>query len=444
MFETLVNVATGVSGYLGYALALAATWATYAVAGGLREKTASLSRARAFDAPPSLHPVISPALCIGCGACTHACPEGEIIGMIGGKAELIDAASCIGHGACKTSCPVSAIDLVFGTAKRGVDIPQVSPDFQSNVSGLYIAGELGGMGLIANAVEQGCQVIDSIAKREGLDQPSVLPDILDVVIVGSGPAGFAASLAAKEKQLRAVTLEQNALGGSVAHYPRGKLVMTRPARLPLFGTFKALRVSKEKLLDLWQSAHQKTGVQIRFGERVDRVTTKPWGFEVVTNLETYAARTVVLATGRRGAPRKLNVPGEGLSKVVYSLVDADQYRGRSVLVVGGGNSAIEAAVELGRQLGAQVTLSYRGKSFARVTPQNLTQLEEAEAKQRITVLRGTTVVAITADAVELEGQVLGQRRQLPNEAVIVCAGGLLPMALLNQIGVEVETRFGTA
>ena len=428
--------------YGPYALALFGVWGAFGVGRRVKESRSSATRAAAIEAgatePPSLHPVIDPARCVGCGACANACPEGRIIGMIGGKAQLLDPGSCIGHGACKTACPAGAIELVFGTAKRGVDIPVISPDFQSNVPGLYIAGELGGMGLIANAIEQGTQAIDSISRLEGMRQPN----LLDVVIVGGGPAGFAASLAAMEKKLGFVTLESNTLGGTVAHYPRGKLVMTRPATLPLYGKIKARRVRKEKLLGLWQSVMRKTGLQIRFGERVERVTAMPWGFDVETGRARYSARTVLLATGRRGAPRKLGVPGEEQAKVVYSLADAAQYRGQSVLVVGGGDSALEAAGELARYPDIRVTLSHRGASFNRAKPLNRRRVEEAEAKGRLTIIRESAVRAIGPSQVELDCR--GRPHILKNDAVIVCAGGLLPTALLNAIGVHVETKYGTA
>ncbi len=438
LLDAVSRYVTGLGGYHAYALALLAIWAVFALARRIGEDPRTKGQDATYAVPPSLHPLIDPAICIGCGACVAACPEGKIIGLVGGKAELIDPASCIGHGACKTSCPVGAIDLVFGTAKRGVDIPVVAPDFQSNVPGLYIAGELGGMGLIANAIEQGCQAIEAISRREGLTQPN----LLDVVIIGGGPAGFAASLAAKERQLKAVTLEQGTLGGTVAHYPRDKLVMTRPARLPLFGQFKGRHIRKEKLLALWQSVLQKTGLQIRFGERVDRVTPMPWGFEVETQSQRYTARTVLLATGRRGAPRKLDVPGEDLAKVVYGLADPGQYQGRRVLVVGGGNSAVEAAIELARQPGTEVTLSYRGDSFARLTSRNREQLVATEARQALIIVRGSNLTSISPDRVVLDVQ--GQVREQPNDAVVVCAGGLLPMELLGQIGVQVQTKYGTA
>jgi thioredoxin reductase (NADPH) len=388
--------------------------------------------------PASLHPVINPKTCVGCGACINACPEGKILGLIGEKAVLLDPASCIGHGACKTSCPVGAIDLVFGTARRGVDIPFVSPTFESNIPGLYIAGELGGMGLIANAIEQGRQAMDAIARRDDLGQRGMH----DVVIVGGGPAGIAASLAAKQKKLRFLTLEQGSLGGTVAHYPRGKLVMTRHATLPLYGRVRLKRVRKEKLLALWQAVLAKTKLEIHQGVRVNRITALERGFELHTSSGPARASAVLLATGRRGSPRKLGVPGEDASKVVYSLDDPTQYRGQHVLVVGGGDSALEAAIELARFRPASVVLSYRGQSFDRAKPINRERLTATLAAGRLHIMMGSTVHSITADSVTIDQA--GRTKTLPNDAVIICAGGILPTALLADLGVHVETKYGTA
>ena len=115
--------------------------------------------------PVSLHPVVDTETCIGSGACIAACPERDIFGLVEGHVKVINASRCVGHGACFHACPVQAITLFMGTEKRGVELPHVSPDFETNIPGLYIAGELGGMGLIKNAVEQGKQAVENISKK---------------------------------------------------------------------------------------------------------------------------------------------------------------------------------------------------------------------------------------------------------------------------------------
>jgi thioredoxin reductase (NADPH) len=389
--------------------------------------------------PASLHPKIDPVKCLGCGACTRVCPEGDILGMINGKAELIEPSHCIGHGACKTACPRDAITLVFGTESRGVDIPHVGPDFQTNVPGIFIAGELGGMGLIRNAIEQGRQAIDSIRKYNGRRSTKAY----DVVIVGAGPAGFAASLAAMQHKLRYLTIEQDSFGGTVAHFPRGKLVMTAPATLPLVGKVKFKEVSKEKLLKFWENAARKTGLKISYGEQVKGITRLDNEFNVQTTRASYRASSVLLAIGRRGTPRKLEVAGEeDHTKVVYRLVDPEQYRQCHVLVVGGGDSALEAATSIAEQPGTTVTLSHRSEAFSRAKLKNRERVERAEKSGRLNVLLQSSVKRIGRHDVEIEQE--GRRMRIKNDAVIVCAGGILPTAFLKSVGIEVETKYGTA
>lgn len=387
--------------------------------------------------PASLHPVIDDSQCIGCGGCVNACPEGKILGLVQGRAQLIEPSHCIGHGACKTACPADAIELVFGTEKRGLDIPTVSPDFETNVPGLFIAGELGGMGLIRNAIEQGRQAMESVRKLEGLGQDSQL----DVVIVGAGPAGFSASLAAMQHKLRSVTVEQDTLGGTVSHYPRGKIVMTAPVRLPIVGMARFRETTKEKLLGFWEQVQVKTGVKINYSERLEEIARTPTGFTVVTSRNSYQTRAVLLAIGRRGTPRKLGVPGEEHEKVVYRLIDPEQFRGRHVLVVGGGDSALEAAVSISEEPGTTVALSYRSEAFGRAKLKNREKVDRAAAAGRLNVLLKSKVKSITPDRVTIEHD--GKQIELPNDAVIVCAGGILPTPFLKKIGIEVETKHGT-
>ena len=386
--------------------------------------------------PPSLHPVVDPALCIGSGSCVQACPE-EALGIVNGKAVLKNAAACIGHGACHAACPMQAIQLVFGTERRGIDIPNVTPEFESNVPGIFIAGELGGMGLIRKATEQGRQALEALRKRTGGDWDH------DVLIVGCGPAGLSAALSALQHKLRYKLIEQeDSLGGTVYHYPRHKIAMTAPVHLALVGRVKFGEVQKEALLAFWQDVVKKTGVQISFRERLEGIERQGEGFLVRTNRGAYATRSVLLAMGRRGTPRKLEVPGEEAAKVVYRLVDAAQYAGQAVLVVGGGDSALEAAVSLAEQPGTEVTLSYRGASFSRVKQRNRDALDQARRAGRLQVLMESQVRSIEADTVLMaHGDAL---QALRNDAVIVCAGGSLPTPLLQRVGIQFETKHGTA
>jgi thioredoxin reductase len=349
----------------------------------------------------------------------------------------VNPAHCIGHGACKTACPHSAIELVFGTEKRGVDIPLVKPNFETSVPGIFIAGELGGMGLIRKAVEQGRQAIESIAKLKGGKQP------YDVVIVGAGPAGISASLGAMEKKLRFVTVEQEvAFGGTVYHYPRNKVVMTAPVQLPIIGRMKFGEVSKEKLLEFWQGVLKQTGLKINFFERMESIKPMAGGFVVKTSKQEYRTRTVLLTIGRRGTPRKLGVPGEEQAKVVYRLIDPEQYRKQHVLVVGGGDSALEAALACAGEPGTSVALSYRSEAFARVKEKNRQRLAEAQKGGRVQVLLKSNVKQIEIGKVILDQD--GKRIELRNDAVIVSAGGVLPTPFLKEIGILVETKYGTA
>jgi thioredoxin reductase len=425
-----------------YALPLVIVWVVYLRLRNRHERRSAAKRAAAAEAgllePASLHPLIDPVLCLGCGACTRVCPEGDILGLINGKAVLVEPSECIGHGACREACPNDAITLVFGTEKRGVDIPHVGPDFQTNVPGIFIAGELGGMGLIRNAIEQGRQAIDSVRSLDGLGRPQVN----DVVIVGGGPAGFSASLAAMQHKLRFVTVEQDSFGGTVAHFPRGKLVMTAPATLPLVGKVKFREISKEKLLEFWNDAARRTGLEINYGERVDGVVQTSFGFEVRTTRNAYPTRAVLLAVGRRGTPRKLDVPGEEQPKVVYRLIDPEQYRGRNVLVVGGGDSALEAAASVADEPGTSVTLSHRSESFSRAKMKNRERVVAAQQSGRLNVLMKSDVKRIGKHDVELAQG--GRRMTFKNDAVIICAGGILPTSFLTSIGIEVETKYGVA
>ncbi len=392
--------------------------------------------------PPSLHPIIDHAKCLGCGSCVLACHEKDVLGVINRKAELIAPTRCIGHRACKDACPVGAITLVFGTEKRGVDIPMVKPDFETNVPGIFIAGELGGMGLIRNAVEQGKQAMESIEKKLGSNRMD--NEVLDVLIIGAGPAGFSASLSALEHKLDCVTIEQETLGGTVAHYPRNKIVMTQPAVLPMYGKTRFNETTKEKLMEFWQDVEQSTGVKIKYHERVLKIEREEQYFKVTSEndtLHSYKTQSVLLAKGRRGTPRKLDIPGEEKPKVVYRLIDPEQYKSQHVIVVGGGDSALEAAYSISEMPDTTVTLSYRSEAFSRAKKKNRDKVQKALEEGMLNVLMKSKVKEIRDHDLLITHE--GEEITLKNDAVIICAGGILPTAFLKEIGVEVETKKGT-
>jgi thioredoxin reductase (NADPH) len=394
------------------------------------------ARAEGLDVPPSMHPYISPSRCLGCAVCVTACPQKDVLGMVRNKAVLVTAANCVGHGACKDVCPSDAITLVLGTKENGVEVPVLDQQFETNVPGIFVAGELGGMGLIRNAIEQGRQVIESIRR---------LPNIgsgegHDVVIVGAGPAGFAAALAAREHGLRTRTLEQDTLGGAVAHFPRRKLVLTAPVVLPLVGHIKLRETTKEALLELWQKAEHETGVEIDYGEKVIAIERNEAGFTVTSTNTTTQCRAVLLALGRRGSPRRLGVDGEALPKVVYSLEDPADHRDSHVLVVGAGDSALEAAIAISDEPGTTVTLSCRGDAFARAKPPNRTKIAERENDGRVRVVRKSGAELVDAESAVLRTPDGSER--IRNDAIIVCIGGELPFEFLRGVGVETEMKHG--
>jgi thioredoxin reductase/ferredoxin len=383
--------------------------------------------------PRAQHPHIDVSHCIGCGACVDVCPE-DVLAVIAGKAAIISAHKCIGHGLCAEACPVGAIEIVMANPSIAADLPRLSRQLETNVPGLFVVGELGGLALIKNAVNQGRDCIDTIAQRLTRSGKATA-GVRDVCIVGAGPGGISASLRAVERKLSYVTLEQDEFGGTVAKYPRQKLVMTSPVEFPVYGKFKKLQLSKEELLTFWNKIHKEAGLAVRTGEKVETITREDDGlFTIATPRGRYRSRAVVLAIGRRGSPRKLGVPGEELPKVMYSLLDAEAYTGVRILVVGGGDSAVETAMGLAHQRGNTVTLSYRKNEFSRIKERNAQRLKEFVKSGKLTVVFDSQPVEIHERVVVLE--VAGKRRELPNDYVWVLAGTLPPNDFLQRIGVQ--------
>ena len=392
------------------------------------------------DGPKGQHPHIDTEYCIGCQSCTRVCPEGDVLAMVGGKAAIINGYKCIGHGLCADACPVGAIRMVLAGPSVGADMPYLTPEYETSVENMFIVGELGGLALIKNAVNQGRDCIDTIAQRlQAAGANGFGPGVFDVVIVGAGPAGISASLRAIERKLNYITIERDEIGGTVAKYPRQKLVMTSPVQFPTYGKFNKLQLSKEELIAFWQKVLARADFKVRTSEKVDDIQKGEDGvFTVVTDKDRYRARAVILALGRTGTPRKLGVKGEDRPKVMYRLIEADHYINKKILVVGGGDSAIEAAMGLGHQSGNQVTLSYRKEAFSRIKERNVQRIQECMHNGKVTVLFNSMPVEIEEDSVTLE--VNGELREIPNDCVWVFAGGIPPNDFLKKIGVGFGMR----
>jgi thioredoxin reductase (NADPH) len=387
--------------------------------------------------PQAQHPHIDNNKCIGCGTCTSVCPEGDVLGMLGGKAAIVKGYKCIGHSLCAEACPVGAITMVMANPSMGADRPYLTQQHETNIPNLFVIGELGGLALIKNAVNQGRDCVDTIAGRVSSQTRGSQTDAFDVLIVGAGPAGISASLRAIECNLNYVTLEQDQIGGAVSKYPRQKLVMTSPVEFPMYGKFKKMELSKENLLVFWNDVMNRADFKARTGEKVESIQPDVDGCFTVTSIKAvYRARAVVLALGKTGSPRKLGVPGEDLPKVMYRLIEADHYVNKRVLVVGGGDSAIEAALGLSAQSGNKVALSYRQGQFSRIKERNEQRIASAMRSGKIEVLFNSKLTDIKPDSVTLD--VNGQTRALPNDFIWIFAGGVPPYDLLRKAGV----RFG--
>ena len=387
------------------------------------------------------YPHVDLSRCLGCGTCVRACPEEDVLALIHGQALVVHGARCIGHGTCAAECPTGAISITITDVESRRDIPALDDDFEvPGQEGLFLAGEVTGYALIRTAVTHGIAIADEVAGRVASARRRD-DRVHDLCIVGAGPAGLACSLQAKAHGLSFVTIEQDTLGGTVAKYPRRKLVMTQPVEFPLHGRLEKTTYLKEELVELWIRITAEQELPIRTGVRFDGLSRlRDGSFEVATSAGTVRARNVCLALGRRGIPRKLEVPGEDLSKVAYSLLDAESYQGRAILVVGGGDSAIEAALALAEQPGNEVTLSYRQPDFFRLKARNEERVREAIASGHVRALFRSQVTRISREAVDLvvEGERVPTTLTLPNDDVFVLAGGVPPFPLLEQCGVSFD------
>jgi thioredoxin reductase/Pyruvate/2-oxoacid:ferredoxin oxidoreductase delta subunit len=383
--------------------------------------------------PLMQHPIIDLSRCIGCGICTKVCPEGEVLGLVGGKAVLINGNKCIGHEVCMESCPVGGIEVGLGDISSREDIPQLNDKLESNLENVFIIGELGGLALIRNAISQGVRVAQTIQQRTKDSKKES-----KIVVVGAGPAGLACSISLHLQGAAITLIDQSKPGGTILQYPRKKLVLVQPVELPGYGILKNKEYEKEELLEIWDDILKTNSPDFQTGHQLLALEKTESSYIVRTTLGQFDADYVVLALGRRGTPRKLNIPGEGLPKVAYKLIDAERYQNQHILVVGGGDSAVESAVGLGQQPGNTVTLSYRKNVLSRIKSRNEEQVKKAVKNGWINILYESNPVSIHDDYVTLNQ---GDKSiRLENNYVFIFAGGVLPFKLMDSLGVQ----FGTA
>jgi thioredoxin reductase/Pyruvate/2-oxoacid:ferredoxin oxidoreductase delta subunit len=380
--------------------------------------------------PFSRHPQFNVNACIGIGICTRVCPEGDVLGLVKGKVAIVKGASCIGIGECARECPVGAISIGMGDISTREDIPQLSENLETNIPGIYIAGELGGISLVKNAIAQGKEAVDAIFTQS--------QENTHVMIVGSGPAGMSAALRCVEKKISYTIIDQTSAGGTILQYPRKKMTLVQNVELPLYGVLDKGIYSKEELLEIWKKVQKQFSIEVKESLKLQSIEIQENGFISKTIKGEFESTHVILALGRRGTPRKLGVQGEEKSKVSYKLIDASSYQDKNILIVGGGDSAVEAAIGMAHQYGNKVIMSYRKENFFRLKSRNETQIEEMMNKGHVKVHFSSNLMNIEDDSVILKQD--QNEIKMDNDYVFIFAGGIPPYALLKDVGIKFGSK----
>ncbi len=395
-------------------------------------------RRRAANAPAFLVHAINDDRCTGCESCVSACPT-NVLELVHHKSRPARFQDCVQCEACARACPTGALVMhKAGTLPPPIELPDIDDSFQTPVPGQYLVGEVAGKPLVKNAANLGRFVVEHIV-ASGLRPAPAVSGVVDVAIVGSGPAGLSAALSCIHRGLSYVVLEKEQDAAStVARYPKGKPFMAEPADCRNVSLLPVFDATKEVLVSTWHAVIAQAGVRIERGQAVESVRKVDELFEIATTVAVHRAQRVVLATGTRGKPRTLSIPGADLAKVQSRLEDPAEFADRAALVVGGGDSALEAALALA-DAGARVTLAYRGRAFSRAQKKNRAAVEDAAARGAIDVRLETSPTEITGDEVALAGPG-GAVARIPNDAAFVLIGADLPVKWLAKVGVPFVQR----
>jgi thioredoxin reductase/ferredoxin len=379
--------------------------------------------------------------CTGCDACVAVCPT-NVLDLVANKSRVLRFHDCIQCEACMFACPTEAL-VMFpeGSVPPALKVPEIDENFQTAIPGQYLIGEVAGKPLVKNAANLGRAVVEHMLAT-GLRAGALGggDNLVDVAIVGSGPGGLSAALTCIQRGLSYVVLEkEQMIASTIARYPKGKLVMAEPYDAVNLSFLPVFDSGKEQLLPIWREVIDRVGLVIKQGESVETVARGNDGvFDVRSTVAAYRAQRVVLSIGTRGKPRTLQVPGENLPKVYSLLEDPDDWRGRSVLVVGGGDSACEAALALA-DAGAKVMISYRGKGFNRAAPKNKQAIEGYASQGRIKAKLGSQVLAFEPDSVTL-ALADGSQKRYPNDGTFVLIGADPPVSWLEKMGIRFVER----
>ena len=375
-----------------------------------------------------VYPAINRSACIGCGACVQSCREKGVLAVIAGKSTLVNPLACRCHGDCERNCLTGALKLVEYGKKLMVRVPRIDENYQSNIKGIYIVGSLTGAGLIKEAINQGRAAVNHIMR--GVFPPA-LPTVM---VIGAGPAGLSATLSCRKFGLPVLCFEKDLTANTIRNFPKKKILMAEPVEMPIVGPLWVGDASREKLLEAWEGILIKSRACITTAARLENIENKDGHFLVTISGKQFACDKVILALGSRGVPRKLGISGEDGANVFYNLLEADEFSGSTVTVIGAGDSAIEAALALQRN-GCHVTMLVRGDGFPKAKSRNLERIAQAGAAGGIHIKFNCQPLEIGTDFIAFHAD--GEAHREKNDAVFIMVGGELPFQLLESIGIEI-------